>query len=107
MAAIDSFTYLGRTVSDWRQLGQAKLDLQIHAASRLMAYYDGDPVGMTLEGSQRDVFRRLLRESRANWCELIVNAVAERLAVIGFNYDDDPTDDTALSLIHISEPTRL
>jgi hypothetical protein len=90
-----TYTYLGRTVEEWRRLGQMKLSAQRQLAINFSRYYDGEPVGLMLEGRSRDVFRRLMRESRANWCELIVNAVAERLRVVGFRFNDQSTDDTA------------
>ena len=51
------------------------------------AYYRGEhrlPWGPTQQASS--VYRRLLKEARSNWAELIVDAVNERLRVIGFRW---------------------
>ena len=37
---------------------------------------------------ERQTFTTFLAESQANWCELVVNAVAERLQITGFNFGD-------------------
>jgi Phage portal protein, SPP1 Gp6-like len=50
-------------------------------------YYRGDhrlPTGPTR--ATHVEYRRLLRESRSNWAELIIDAVDERLRVIGFRF---------------------
>lgn len=89
------YEYLGKTIETWRAAGQTKLDMQRQRVELYQHYYDGDPIGIALEGRQRDIFRRLLKESRANWCELIVNAVAERLAVVGFRFGDESIEEQA------------
>lgn len=90
-----AYEYLGRDVYKWREHARRKLDEQRLRVGLYQQYYDGEPVGIILEGRQRDIFRRLLRESRANWCELIVNAVAERLQVVGFRFGDEAIEEQA------------
>jgi hypothetical protein len=60
-------------------------------------YYRGDhrlPAGPTLAASH--AYRRLLRESRSNWAELVVDAVNERLRVIGFRWSGSEGADLEL-----------
>lgn len=74
----------------WRALAARKLDEQSHRARVFAAYYDGEQeIRAILDTAERQVFRKFLAESGANWCELVVNAVAERLQVVGFNFDGD------------------
>jgi len=71
-----------------RSLAARKLDFQTGRAARFQRYYDGDQdVPAILDTEERQAFRRFLDEARANWCELVVNAVAERLQVVGFQFD--------------------
>jgi hypothetical protein len=78
-------TYL----DDLRTQASARLDFQSARAAGYQAYYDGDPdVIALLDTEERRTFRRLLKESGANWAELVVNAVAERLQVTGFRFGD-------------------
>lgn len=92
------YTYRGRTVDEWRRAGQEKLSVQRVRALGYSELYDGEPVGTMLVGEQRDVFKRLNREARTNWCELIINAVAERLYVMGFHFGDPAIDDLAWAI---------
>jgi hypothetical protein len=85
----------GRTLDQWREAGQAQLNAQRLTAAYYERYYDGDHPLTYIPGEQRDVFRRLMQEARANWCQLVVNAVAERLQVVGFRFGDGPADDAA------------
>jgi hypothetical protein len=72
-----------------------ELDDQIMRVQPLFDYYEGlHPLPhATLD--QRHRFREFLRESRTNWCELVVDAVADRLEVAGFRFgkSDTPADD--------------
>jgi hypothetical protein len=75
------------TFDQWRKLGSDKLDAQATRALYYQTYYDGDNlVTALMDQEERQNFRTFLRESRANWCELIANAVAERLQVVGFRF---------------------
>ena len=63
-------------------MGASKLDLQFMRGQRFQFYYDGEyDIIALLDTDERQVFRKLLQEAGADWCELIVNAVAERLLV--------------------------
>ena len=75
------------TFEEWRRIGAAKLDAQSTRALWYQNYYDGDnAVTALMDAEERQNFRTFLKESRANWCELVVNAVAERLQVVGFRF---------------------
>ena len=59
-------------------------------------YYRGEhrlPLGPT---AATHVYRRLLRESRSNWAELLVDAVNERLRVEGFRWSGTEGADLAV-----------
>jgi hypothetical protein len=79
-----------------RRTASQKLDFQAVRARRFQWYYDADvEIIALLDTQERQAFRKLLRESAANWCELVVNAVAERLQVTGFRFDGEGTSDLA------------
>lgn len=62
-----------------RDRAEVKLAAQAARATRYTNYYeDRQPVPSMLSSSQRRVFRALMAQARENWCELVVNAVAER-----------------------------
>lgn len=64
---------------------------------RLRSYYDGDhPLGFA-STKFRETFGGLFNAFADNWCELIVEAVEERLTVVGFRIDPEQqaTDDAA------------
>src|SRR5215831_427639 len=70
-----------------RGAASAKLDAQAQRARRYQFYYDGEAeIVALLATAERQTFRKLLDESGCDWCELIVNAVAERLSVVGFRW---------------------
>jgi hypothetical protein len=74
-------------LDDLRQQASEQLDWQADRAARYQSYYDGEQdIPVMLETDERRAFRRYLQESGANWCELVVNAVAERLQVVGFQF---------------------
>ena len=78
-------TYL----DDLRSQAQRKLSWQVSRAINYQRYYDGSsPVIALMDTDERQTFLKFLRESQANWCELVVNAVAERLNVVGFAFGD-------------------
>ncbi len=92
------YTYRNDTVDAWHRAGVAKLEEQRLRVTEYINLYEGDPVGTDLEGESRTLFRQLLKESRTNWCELVVNSVAERLAVQWFNFGDDATNELAWAI---------
>ena len=72
-----------------RKAAASKLDMQFMRGRRFQFYYDGEyEIIALLDTAERQTFRKLLQESGADWCELVVNAVAERLQVQGFRFTD-------------------
>ena len=77
-----------------RQAASIKLDEQATRSVFFQAYYDNEAgIIALLDTEERETFRTFLAESNANWCEVIANAVAERLTVTGFRFGS--TADTA------------
>jgi hypothetical protein len=77
-------------LDDLRARAQRKLDQQAGRVRRYQQFYDGEAAVMALLGTEeRQTFLKFLRESHANWSELVVNAVAERLTVTGFRFGAD------------------
>jgi hypothetical protein len=94
MATDDSLTTLG--YEQLRTMAAAKLNYQAQRAYVFQRYYDLEAgVIALLDTAERQTFRTFLQESGANWCELIVNAVAERLSVVGFRFADSGDSDAA------------
>lgn len=60
---------------------------------RLDAYYDGNHPLPVAPKKAHDAFRRLMRMSRSNWMELVVDAVEERAKVEGFRFGSDAQAD--------------
>lgn len=82
-----------QTLEEWRDLASRKLDVQATRAAGCQAYYDGDfPIRAILDTEERQTFRQFLRQAGANWCALIVNAVAERLQAVGFRFGEGGSD---------------
>jgi len=70
-----------------REACRIKLDEQQGRARRFQTYYDGRAeIPALMDSEERRTFTAFLNESGANWCELVVNAVAERLQVTGFRF---------------------
>jgi len=79
-----------------RRAASAKLDYQAQRARRYQLYYDGESeIIALLDTAERQTFLRFLDEASADWCELIVNAVAERLQLVGFRFPDKAATDLA------------
>jgi hypothetical protein len=76
-----------------------KLDRQAQRAAGYQAYYDGEEgIIVLLDTEERQTFRQFLGESYANWAELVVNAVAERLQVVGFRFADRADSEAAWTI---------
>lgn len=72
---------------DLRAAAGRKLDAQASRARAYQEYYDGEArILALLDTEERRTFQTFLKEAGANWCELVVNAVAERLQVVGFRF---------------------
>lgn len=64
------------------------LNMRVYESKIYDDYYRGEHRLFTGPSGAHVIYRRLLRESRSNWAELIVDAVNERLAVEGFRFTD-------------------
>jgi hypothetical protein len=74
-------------LDDLRGAAARKLDDQRHRAEFYQDYYDNEQgVVALLDTEERRTFKAFLDECQANWAELVVNAVAERLNVTGFRF---------------------
>jgi hypothetical protein len=86
-------------LDDLRAAAARQLDEQASRAATYQAYYDNEAgIVAQLEPEERRIFKAFLDESSANWCELVVHAVAERLSVVGFRFGDEAADDLAWTL---------
>lgn len=71
-----------------RDQAQRKLNAQAARAMRFQMYYDGDETVVSIRDREdRLIFDLYRRVAFANWCQLVVDAVAERLQVVGFRFD--------------------
>jgi hypothetical protein len=83
-------------LDDLRSAAARKLDAQAAAARTYQDYVDNEAgVIALLEGEERRVFRHFLAEAGANWCELVISAVSERLQVTGFRFGSEADSDLA------------
>jgi hypothetical protein len=70
----------------WRDVLLAKLDAQRPHVLTRMSYYAGEHRLPVAPRGAREAYTRLLASCRTNWCRLVVDAVAERLRVVGFRF---------------------
>lgn len=79
-----------------RQAANVRLELQAARALLWLSYYEGTRgIIALLDTQERETFRTFLGEAGANWCEVVANAVAERLQVVGFRFGDEAANDAA------------
>lgn len=76
---------------EWLQHLSTRLDNRRPRISKFEAYYRGDHPLAFATSEYREEFGRLLEGYADNWCRLIVDAVRERLFVVGFRFG--ATDD--------------
>jgi len=82
-----------RTVVDWRELLLTRLYEQAERALIYEAYYDGHHDQVFSTSKWREAFGNLFAQFADNWCQLIVDAAVERLKVVGFTIDGNPSDE--------------
>jgi hypothetical protein len=91
-------------LSDLRVAAQRKLEAQSQRARVYQEYYEGEQgIIALLDTEERQTFRTFLGEAGANWCELVVNAVAERLQVVGFRFADEEASEAAWTIWQASQ----
>jgi hypothetical protein len=79
--------------TDWLGKLSKKLDERDDSLRTLDAYYNGDHPLAFASDRFREAFGGLFHTFADNWCDLVVDAVEERLNVEGFRYGTDPTGD--------------
>jgi hypothetical protein len=82
-----------RTPEQWRDVLMRELAARQPVLVTRFAYYDGDHPLPRAPAAAREAYSRFLRQSRSNWVQLVVDAVAERLQVVGFRFGADETGD--------------
>ncbi len=97
----------------WVEKLSSKLSTQNRNTSKYENYFDGvQPLAVGLATkSYRKEFDALLRCVTDNWMPLVVEAVAERLAPVGFRFGDDTNADKDAQLIwqrnHLDADSKL
>src|SRR5215831_19563402 len=82
-----------------RQAAALKLSIQSARVAGFAAYAENEAgIIALLDTEERQTFRTFLAESGCNWAELIVNAVAERLQVVGFRFGSETDSELAWNL---------
>lgn len=82
-----------RTPEWWMQrLGRQLMDRQAHLR-RMDRYYSGDHPLVYATSVFRQKFGNLFADLSDNWCDLVVDAVEERLDVQGFRFGESPDAD--------------
>ncbi len=84
---------MARTIPELRDAMLEQLDRQAAAHARHDAYYRGDHPLPDAPAGARAEYLRLMRLARSNWCQLIVDAVAERLTVDGVRFGNQSSAD--------------
>lgn len=83
------------TPAQWRDALLGDLAQRRPAIQRFESYYCGrHPMAFTT-AQFREVFGNLFSAFADNWCDLVVDATAERLRVEGFRFGEDEADDAA------------
>src|SRR5215471_890117 len=87
-----------RTAEDWLKILGARLDAQAQRVKTYEAYYAGRHPLAFATSKYREAFGALFSAFADNWCELIVDAAAERLAIVGFRSGKPTADEDAWKL---------
>jgi hypothetical protein len=83
------------TPEQWRDALLGMLANRLPAIHRLDDYYRGKHRMAFTTAQFRQTFGALFAAFADNWCDLVVDASAERLRVEGFRFGDDTADDAA------------
>jgi hypothetical protein len=88
-----------RTPAAWLATLEARLNQQTRECAEYERYYEGDHPLAFATAKFREAFGNLLQEFADNWCEIVVDAPVERLAIVGFRFgDEDDGDDDAWAI---------
>lgn len=93
---------------DWwlLRLGK-KLDARCERFDLLERYYTGDHPLPEGDRRCRELFRRLQKQARTNYCQLIVDAPRERLKVVGFRTGGEGSDDADRDAWKVWQANRM
>lgn len=80
------------TPDAWRSLLEQKLSARQPKVDLYEAYYAGNHRLSFATSKFKEAFGVLFQEFATNWCGLVVDSPAERLAVQGFRFDTDEAD---------------
>lgn len=81
------------TPADWADYLSLKLTSQANEAEQMNDYYEGRHAMLFSQDKFRRAYVELIGRFADNFCSLIVDSVAERLAVDGFRMTGDPEAD--------------
>ncbi|MDY7102129.1 MAG: phage portal protein [Actinomycetota bacterium] len=77
----------------WLHRLETKLRDRATHIALFQRYYDGDHLPPKAPPKAHEAYRKFLAMSRSNWCDLVVEAAAERLGVVGFRLGEDLSAD--------------
>jgi len=76
----------------WLAVLSERLAVRASRFRKRIAYYRGDHELLFLTEKYRQAFGHWLRCISDNWCQVVIDAVVERMAVEGFRFDDTDAD---------------
>src|SRR5215831_15618132 len=86
-------TATGTSVEAWRDMLLGALQQRMPQLNKFDAYYRGEHKLLFATVKFRETFGTLFSAFSDNWCDLVVDASAERLKVEGFRFGDDTAAD--------------
>lgn len=84
-----------RSPDEWRDVLLAGLGRRMGTINRCEDYYNGKHKMAFTTSQFRETFGNLFAAFADNWCDLVVDAAAERLRVEGFRFGDSGADTAA------------
>jgi len=93
--ATELTTPASTTPDQWRDTMLGALKGRQSAIRQADAYYRGEHRMAFSTAQYREVFGTLFSHFADNWCDLVVDASAERLRIEGFRFGEDPEADAA------------
>jgi hypothetical protein len=82
------------TPDDWRDALLSQLAARQPGLAKFDSYYKGEHKLLFATAKFREVFGIIFATFSDNWCDLVVDASAERLVVEGFRFDEDSQGDS-------------
>lgn len=79
------------TPSDWLKYLEAQLDGQAKSTKKHVDYYNGRHQLEFATQKFKEAFSKFFKPMANNWCQLVVDALVERLEVQGFRFGDVAT----------------